>query len=89
MGELDTGRLIWLSDVIDARGKSAGPHRAIVLTPKEDRKQGKPIQAVVISSKTNYAPSDEMIMIPWSRRPPTNGLRQAVRRDLRMDCRSG
>jgi hypothetical protein len=61
------GRLIWLHEVIDQRGRPAGPHAAIILTTQEEHEAGAPIVAVVVSSKLHHEPEDEMVLLPWAK----------------------
>ncbi|MFO0965479.1 MAG: type II toxin-antitoxin system PemK/MazF family toxin [Gemmataceae bacterium] len=63
MRDIRLGRLIW-TDVVDPQGNPAGEHAAIVLTAKEEHEAGKPIRAVVVSSKLTYAPKEWMVEMP-------------------------
>ncbi len=66
MDDIARGRVIWL-DVTDPQGNAAGEHAAVILTTKDEYEAGKPIIAVVISSKLHHAPKDRMVMLPWQR----------------------
>ncbi len=61
MGKIYRGRIVWLKNVIDMRGKPTQNHRAIIVTTEDDYKAGKPIQAVHISSK--FDDTDDRIVV--------------------------
>ncbi len=63
MDKIDRGRIIWLTNVIDARGKPTDDHRAVILTTRVDYKSGKPVQAAYISSKLDYTSDSCMVKL--------------------------
>jgi hypothetical protein len=65
--KIDRGRIVWLTNVFDSRGKPTDDHRAVILTTKTDYEAEKPIQAVHISSKRNYTSDDCMVKLPHAK----------------------
>jgi len=63
--EIERGRIVWITNLVDPQGKPTGDHRAVILTTKEDQDAGKPIQAVVISSKFNSLPATSIVSLPY------------------------
>jgi hypothetical protein len=63
VGKIERGRIVWLTNVIDSRGKPTEDHRAVILTTNVDYEAGKPIQAAHISSKLDYTSQDRIVML--------------------------
>jgi hypothetical protein len=70
MDNIERGRIIWLTKVIDSRENPTEDHRAIILTTNADYKAGKPIQAAYISSKLKYTTEDCMAKLAHSNDGP-------------------
>jgi hypothetical protein len=68
--DIERGRIIWLTKVIDSRGNPTDDHRAVILTTKADHEAGKPIQAAYISSKLDYTSEDRMVRLLYSKNKP-------------------
>jgi len=65
--EPELGKVVLLRNVVDPQGNQAGKHYAIILTSKDEYAAGKPLRAVVVSSKLGYTAKECMVMMPWAR----------------------
>ena len=63
MEDIERGRLVWLKNVIDTRGKPTHPHCAVILTTNADFNAGKPIKAAIISSKFDGKSADRIVKL--------------------------
>ena len=77
MADIERGRIVWLTNVIDSQGKPTEDHRGIILTTNADHEAGKPIRVVMISSKMNYSLPNRMVKLKYLKKPgghPQTGL---------------
>lgn len=77
MADIERGRIVWLTNVIDSQGNPTDDHRGIILTTNGDYQAGRPIKAAIISSKLNYTTEARMVLLKYLKRPgghPQTGL---------------
>jgi len=77
VADIERGRIVWLTNVLDSQGNPTADHRGIVLTTHADYQAGKPIRAAMISSKLNFTTADRMVKLKHLKRPgghPQTGL---------------
>lgn len=77
MDDIERGRIVWLTNLLDSQGNPTDDHRGVIITTKADFKAGKPVRAAIISSKLNYTSADRMVRLKYLKRPaghPQTGL---------------
>lgn len=77
MPDIERGRIVWLTNVIDSQGNPTDDHCGIILTTKADYEAGKPIRVAMISSKMKYSTPDRIVKLKHLKRPgghPQTGL---------------
>ena len=84
MADIERGRIVWLTNLIDPQGNAVEDHRGIILTTNADYEAGVPIKVAIISSKLSYATEDRMVRLKHLKNPAvsSNRIKQAKRCNL-------